>query len=161
MMDDEGIRMLLESDYTYYVPTLYVGAVVVREGAELGIPPSEIERSREMMKYRNATFQRARAAGLSIGFATDAGVFPHGHNAREFAIRTELGESEMEAIVAATGLNAVIMGWDDRIGTIEGGKLADLIAVAGDPLADITELERVTWVMKGGRVYRDGDQGGG
>jgi imidazolonepropionase-like amidohydrolase len=153
MMDDEGIRMLLASGYTYYVPTLYVGAVVVRDGAELGIPPAEIERSREMMKYRNATFQRALEAGLTIGFATDAGVFPHGHNAREFAIRIELGESEMDAIVAATSLNATIMGWDDRLGSVEAGKLADLIAVAGDPLEDITELERVTWVMKGGRIY--------
>lgn len=155
MMDDEGIRMLLESDYTYYVPTLYVGAVVVREGAELGIPADEIERSREMMRYRNATFQRALDAGLAIGFGTDAGVFPHGHNAREFAIRTELGESEMDAIVAATSRNAMIMGWDERVGSLEAGKLADLIAVAGDPLADITELERVTWVMKGGQVYLD------
>lgn len=154
MMDDEGIRMLLASDYTYYVPTLYVGAVVVREGDQLGIPPSEIERSREMMKYRNATFQRAREAGLTIGFATDAGVFPHGHNAREFAIRVELGESAMGAIVAATSINAMILGWDDRVGSLEPGKLADLIAVSGDPLEDITELERVAFVMKGGHVYR-------
>lgn len=155
MMDDEGIALLRESDYTYYVPTLYVGAVVVREGASLGIPESEIERSRQMMQYRNATFVRALQAGLPIGFATDAGVFPHGHNAREFAIRVELGEDEMDAIVAATSLNARIMGWDDRVGALEPGKLADLIAVAGDPLVDITELERVRWVMKGGEVVED------
>ncbi len=155
MMDDEGIRMLLESDYTYYVPTLYVGAVVVREGASLGIPESEIARSREMARFRNSTFQRAHEAGLQIGFASDAGVFPHGHNAREFAIRVELGEDEMDSIVAATSLNAVIMGWEDRVGSIEAGKLADLIAVDGNPLEDITELERVRWVMKGGALVKD------
>ena len=147
--------MLVDSDYTYYVPTLYVGAVVVREGAQLGIPPSEIERSRQMMVFRNSTFQRALEAGLPIGFATDAGVFPHGHNAREFAIRVELGEDEMDAIASATALNALIMGWEDRVGTLEPGKLADLIAVSGNPLQDITELERVRWVMKGGRVHKD------
>jgi imidazolonepropionase-like amidohydrolase len=155
MMDEEGLRMLLDSDYTYYVPTLYVGAVVVREGDQLGIPPAEIERSRQMMQYRNATFERAYRAGLEIGFATDAGVFPHGDNAREFQIRVSLGEDEMESIVAATSLNARIMGWDDRVGSLEPGKFADLIAVSGNPLDDITELERVRWVMKGGEVVRD------
>ena len=155
MLDDEGMQMLVDSDYTYYVPTIYVGAVVVREGDQLGIPPSEIERSREMLRYRNSTFQRALSAGLSIGFATDAGVFPHGHNAREFAIRVELGEDEMAAIVSATGLNGRILRREADIGTLEAGKLADLVAVSGNPLDDITELERVRWVMKGGQVHKD------
>ena len=159
MMDDEGIRLLQETEHTFYVPTLYVGAVVVREGASLGIPPDEIERSRRMMEYRNATFRRALAAGLVIGFGTDAGVFPHGHNAREFEIRVSEGQSEMDAILSATSVSATIMGWDDRVGTLEAGRYADLIAVSGNPLEDITELERVRWVMKGGEVYRD-DLGG-
>lgn len=155
MMDDEGLQMLLDSDYTFYVPTLYVGAIVVREGASLGIPESEIERSREMMKYRNGTFVRALEAGLPRGFGTDAGVFPHGDNAREFAIRVELGEDEMDAIVAATSLDARIMGWEDRVGGLKPGLFADMIAVSGNPLDDITELERVRWVMKGGAVIKD------
>jgi imidazolonepropionase-like amidohydrolase len=155
MLDDEGIRMLQQSDYTYYVPTLYVGAVVVRDGADLGIPPEEIKRSRRMVEYRNSTFRRALAAGLTIGFGTDAGVFPHGHNAREFAIRVNEGQSEMDAILSATSVAAMIMGWEDRIGTLQQGRYADLIAVSADPLEDITELERVTWVMKGGKVYKD------
>ena len=155
MMDDEGIALLQESDYTFYVPTLYVGAVVVREGASLGVPPEEIERSRRMMAFRNSTFRRAIEAGLTVGFSTDAGVFPHGDNAREFQLRVENGQSEMDAIVSATATNAMIMGWEDEVGTLEPGKHADLIAVAGDPLDDITELERVLWVMKGGVVYRD------
>ncbi|MDH3223050.1 MAG: amidohydrolase family protein, partial [Gemmatimonadota bacterium] len=155
MMDDEGIEMLQASDYTYYVPTLYVGAIVVREGASLGIPPSEIERSRQMMAYRNSTFRRAVEAGLTIGFGTDAGVFAHGDNAREFQLRVENGQSEMDAIVSATSVSAMIMGWDEEVGSLEAGRLADVIAVPGNPLNDITALERVVWVMKGGDIYKD------
>ena len=93
-------------------------------------------------------------AGLPIGFATDAAVVPHGENAREFAYRVRLGQTPMAAILSATKTAAEIMEWSDRVGTIEAGKLADLIAVAGDPLRDITELERVTFVMKGGTIYK-------
>jgi len=93
-------------------------------------------------------------AGLPIGFGTDAAVIPHGQNARELGYRVRLGESPMAAIVSATRTSAEIMAWSDRVGTIEAGKFADLVAVAGDPLRDISELERVTWVMKGGVIYK-------
>lgn len=155
MLDDEAIAMLQESDHTYFVPTLYVGVIVPRDGAALGIPEPLIQRSTEMMRYRNATFRRALDAGLTIGFGTDAGVFEHGHNAREFQVRVEIGESEMDAITSATSVSAMIMGWDDRVGSLEPGKHADVIAVPGNPLDDITALESVMWVMKGGTVYRD------
>ncbi len=155
MMDDEGIAMLLESDRTYFVPTLYVGVIVPREGAALGIPEDQIRRSTEMMRYRNATFRRAVEAGLTVGFATDAGVFEHGHNAREFRVRVENGQSEMDAITSATSVSAAIMGWEADIGSLQAGMYADVIAVPGNPLDDITALERVMWVMKGGAVYRD------
>ena len=159
MMDEEGIEMLLAQDYTYYVPTLYVGVIVPREGASMGIPEAQIQRSTEMMRYRNDTFRRALEAGLPIGFATDAGVFPHGRNAREFAIRVENGEDPMDAITAATSLNARIMGWENEVGSLEPGKLADVVAVPGDPLGDITAMERVFFVMKGGEVVRrDGER---
>ena len=79
---------------------------------------------------------------------------PHGQNAREFGYRVRLGQSPMDAIVSATRTAAEIIGWSDRVGTVEARKFADLIAVGGDPLRDITELERVTWVMKGGVVYK-------
>ena len=154
MMDEEGIEMLLAQDYTYYVPTLYVGVIVPRDGASMGIPEAQIQRSTEMMRYRNATFRRALEAGLPIGFATDAGVFPHGQNAREFAIRVENGEPPMDAITAATSLNAVIMGWENEVGSLEEGKLADVVAVPGNPLDDITAMERVFFVMQGGAIVR-------
>lgn len=155
MMDDEGIEMLLARDDTYYVPTLYVGVIVPRDGAEMGIPEEQIQRSTDMMRYRNDTFRRALAAGLRIGFGTDAGVFPHGQNAREFAVRVENGEAPMDAITAATSLNAEIMGLQEEIGSLEPGKLGDVVAVSGDPLDDITAMERVLFVMKGGEVVRD------
>ncbi len=154
MMDEEGLRMLLDSDYTYYVPTLYVGVIVPRDGAALGVPEAQIQRSTEMMRYRNRTFRRAIEAGLTVGFGTDAGVFDHGHNAREFKERVDNGQRPMDAIVSATSVNAMIMGWEDRVGSLESGKLADIIAVPGNPLDDITALERVMWVMKGGEVIR-------
>jgi imidazolonepropionase-like amidohydrolase len=155
MMDDEGIEMLKKQSFTYYVPTLYVGAIVVEEGKDLGIPSDEIERSKKMAEYRNSTFQKALKAGLTIPFGTDAGVFPHGYNAREFDLRVRLGEPPMDSIRAATGIAAEVMGWSDRVGSIESGKYADLIAVSGNPLRDITELQRVKWVMKGGVVFKD------
>ena len=156
MLDDEAVQMLAaRSDRTFYVPTLYVGVIVPRDGAALGVPEPQIRRSTEMMRHRGASFRRALEAGLTIGFGTDAGVFEHGHNAREFAVRVELGESEMAAITSATSISAMIMGWDADVGAVEPGKYADLIAVPGNPLDDITLLERVAWVMKGGKVYRD------
>ena len=154
MLDDEAIAMLQESDHTYYVPTLYVGVIVPRGGAALGIPEPLIQRSIQMMRYRNATFRSALEAGLTIGFGTDAGVFEHGHNAREFQIRVEIGEAEMDAITSATSISAMIMGWEEDVGSLEAGKYADIIAVPANPLTDITALERVMWVMKGGEVYR-------
>ena len=159
MMDEEALEMLLETDRTYYVPTLYVGVIVPRDGAALGIPEEQIQRSTEMMRYRNATFRRALEAGLTIGFGTDAGVFQHGHNAREFEIRVENGEDPMDAISAATSINARILGWEEDIGSLESGKYADVIAVPGNPLDDVTTMERVFWVMKGGVVHRSDVEG--
>ena len=151
MLDDEAIAMLRTAP-TYYVPTLYISQAVP---ASAIVPEPEKERARELSGMQLASFRKALAAGLPIGFATDVPVMPHGENAKELSFRVGLGESPMSAIVSATRLNAEILGWSDRVGTVEAGKWADLIAVAGDPLADITALERVGFVMKAGAVYRD------
>lgn len=156
-LDDEAIAMLQASSRkTFYVPTLYTSTVIARQGKEAGIPESEIQRSKMISGIKDLGFKRALAAGLPIGFATDSAVIPHGENAMEFLERAQLGEKPMDAIVSATSLNAEIMGWGDRIGAVEPGKFADLIAVAGNPLQDIAELTRVRWVMKGGVVVKDG-----
>ena len=155
-LDDEAIEMLKATNRkTFYVPTLYTTTVIARQGREAGIPDSEIQRSRMISDIKDLAFKRALAAGLPIGFSTDAAVIPHGENAQEFVERARLGEQPMAGIVSATSLNAEIMGWGDKVGAIEPGKFADLIAVAGDPLADIKELTKVGFVMKGGVVYKD------
>jgi len=155
-LDDEAVGLLTRSNRkTFYVPTLYTGVAIERDGVRNNIPESERERNRQIVAVEQAGFRRALAAGLPIGFATDAAVIEHGENAHEFAVRHALGEPVMAGIVAATSLNAEIIGWGDRVGSIEVGKLADLIAVPGDPLHDVTLLQRVGFVMKGGVVYRD------
>jgi imidazolonepropionase-like amidohydrolase len=151
-LDDEAVAMLARTRATFYVPTLYTSEVILTSPH---VPDSEKERERRIRGIQDAGFRRALAAGIPIGFGTDSGVVPHGDNARELATRVRLGETPMAAIVAATRLNAEILGWGDRIGTVEPGKLADLVAMAEDPLADVTALQRVGFVMKGGAVYRD------
>jgi imidazolonepropionase-like amidohydrolase len=150
MLDEEAIALLKEH-HAYYVPTLYTSESI---SANANVPDSEKERSREIKAAKDRGFQLAVKSGIPIGFATDAAVVPHGQNARELAYRVRAGQAPMDAIVSATRIAAEIMGWSDRVGTIEPKKFADLIAVGGDPLRDITELERVTWVIKGGTVYK-------
>jgi len=152
MLDDEAVAMLKGSTATYYVPTLYTSDVIDTSGH---VPESEKERERQIKEAQYAGFRRALAAGLSIGVGSDAAVIPHGQNARELSVRVRMGEKPMAALVSATRINAEILGWSDRIGTVEKGKLADIVAVPGDPLADITAVARVGFVMKGGTVYRD------
>lgn len=154
-LDDEAVRLLAASRETFYVPTLYTKDEILEHGAKRGIPESEIERERQIRGVAEAGFKRALAARLPIGLGSDAAVIPHGKNARELISRAKLGESPMAGLISATRINAEILGWTDRIGTIERGKLADIIAVAGDPSTDIGAVERVTFVMKGGVVYRD------
>jgi imidazolonepropionase-like amidohydrolase len=154
MLDEEGAE-LLKSKGAYFAPTLYVGHTILEQNKELNIPAHQVERERALSGVQEQAFRRALTAHLPIVFATDAGVFPHGRNAKEFALRVGLGQPPMDAIVGATRLAAEAIEWGDRVGTLEAGRFADLIAVTGDPLADITELERVRFVMKGGVVYRD------
>ena len=151
MLDAEAIAMLKGSP-TYYVPTLYISQVVPNDPK---VPESERERGRQMRDRMLQSFKDALAAGLPIGLATDAPVMPHGQFAKEIGFRVGLGESAMSVLVSATRVNAEIMGWSDRVGTVEAGKFADLVAVPGDPLSDIRVTERVGFVMKGGVVYRD------
>jgi imidazolonepropionase-like amidohydrolase len=155
-LDDEAVALLKASHrQVFYVPTLYTSTWIERAGEGNVVPESERERSRQVRSIKEAGFRRAVAAGIPIGFGTDAMVIPHGDNAKEFAERVRLGESPMSALVSATSLNAEIMGWQDRVGSLATGKLADIIAVPGDPLRDITALERVGFVMKGGVTYRE------
>ena len=153
MLDEEGARLMKEKG-TYFAPTLYVGHTIMNDNQALNIPAHQVEREKAMQGTQEKAFKLAMTHHLPIAFATDAGVFPHGKNAREFKIRVDLGQSPMAAIESATRIAAEAMGWADRVGTLQAGRFADLIAVDKDPLADITELERVRFVMKGGVVHK-------
>lgn len=158
MLDDEGAELMKQKG-TYFAPTLYVGHSIMNDNQALNIPAHQVEREKAMQGTQEKAFRIALAHKLPIVFATDAGVFPHGENAREFKLRVDLGQSPMAAIEGATRLAAEAMGWSDRVGTLAPGLFADLVAVDKDPLTDITELERVRFVMKGGVVYKGGTRG--
>jgi imidazolonepropionase-like amidohydrolase len=151
-LDDEAVALLKQSRRTFYVPTLAIGAYIQENP---NVPDSEKERGRVVNEIALGGFRRALAANLPIGLATDAPVMPHGLTAREIEYRVSLGEPAMHAIVAATSLNAEILGLEDRIGTVTTGKLADLIAVSGNPLTSIAVLRQVRFVMKGGVVFKN------
>ena len=151
-LDDEAVAMLKQNRKTFYVPTLAL-ASYIQESPH--VPESEKARGRVVNEIAMGGFRRALAANLPIGLATDAPVMPHGLNAREIEYRVSLGEPAMHAIVAATSVNAEILGMQDRIGSVTAGKLADLIAVHANPLTTIGVLRDVRFVMKGGTVFRD------
>ncbi len=154
-LDDESIRLMKERA-TYYVPTMLAGATVTRNADVPGYYlPMVAAKARLVGPRIMESVRRAHAAGVRIAFGTDCGVSPHGQNAREFALMAEAGMSPMDSIVAATINAADLLGLGDTVGTIEPGKSADLVAVRADPLADVTEFERVVFVMRAGEVHRD------
>jgi imidazolonepropionase-like amidohydrolase len=147
-LDDEAIALMKERG-TYLVPTTYL-----IDRINLAVLPPPIRRKAEtIMPLARESLRRAIAAGVKIAFGTDAGVYPHGENAHEFAIYVKSGLSPLQALRTATVNAADLLGVTDR-GTIEPGKLADLVALPGDPLKDITVTERPVWVMLGGRVVK-------
>ena len=149
VLDDEAIA-LMKQHGTYLVPTAYL-----RQRINMAVLPPLVRRKAEsVLPLAEASNRKAIAAGVKIAFGTDAAVFPHGENAKEFAVYVKLGMTPLAALQSATSVAAELLGSDDR-GTIAAGKLADLIAVPGDPLVDITATERVNWVMQGGRVIKD------
>ena len=134
---------------------MYTSDVISESGVKNGIPQSQIERELYVRNAQTNGFKNALLAGIPIGFGTDSGVIPHGDNAHEMEVRARYGEKPMSILVSATSLNAQIIGWGDKIGSVEVGKLADLIAVTGNPLKDIKEMQHVRFVMKDGEVYLD------
>jgi imidazolonepropionase-like amidohydrolase len=153
-IDDAGIAEM-KKDGAYLVPTLYLMDWFFENAEKIGTPAELIAKGREVMPAARKNVARAFAAGVKVGFGTDAAVYPHGLNAHEFAVMVKLGLSPLAAIQAATVNDADLLGWSDRVGTIEAGKFADIVAVDGDPLADVTTLERVKFVMKGGEVVKN------
>jgi imidazolonepropionase-like amidohydrolase len=153
-INDEDISLMKERG-TYLVPTLYLGDWFMENYQRLNIPPFIMTKARAVMPTARLNISRAFKAGVKVAFGTDAAVYPHGLNGREFAVMVKLGLTPMQAIQAATVNAADLLGWSDRIGSIEEGRFADIIAVGGDPISDVTQLERVRFVMKGGMVVKN------
>lgn len=152
---DAEVAAVLKRNRTWYVPTLYVVEPIIAPGNPLKIPEQSLEKARAVHGHMHAAFRLAVKHGVRIAFGTDAGVFKHGTQAKEFKLYTTLGLTPMQAIGTATLSAAELMGWSGKVGVVAKGAFADMIAVSGDPTRDVTELERVRWVMKGGKVYKD------
>jgi imidazolonepropionase-like amidohydrolase len=153
LMDDEAID-LMASRGTYLVADVYDGDWIAEEGARGGWSADVMRKNEETTDAQREGFTKAVKAGVKIAYGTDSGVYPHRFVARQFAYMVRLGLTPAEAIRSATTVAAELMGWQDRVGSIAPGKLADLIAVDGDPLDDIAVLEDVRFVMKGGAVVK-------
>lgn len=153
-LDDEGMA-LMKQHGTYLVPTIIAGKSVADSAKIPGYYlPVVVNKALEVGPLMQQAFARAYKAGVPIAFGTDAGVFKHGKNALEFEYMVEAGMPPMAAIQSATYHAARLLGIEDRLGTLAAGKIADVVAVDGNPLLDITELQRVTFVMKEGVVYK-------
>ena len=146
-LDDYDIKLMVQKGI-YLVPTLY---------------HYQLDREHDMKKYgghsvaevSERSFRKALAAGVKVAFGSGVGPFPHGTQTKEFEYLVKFGMTPAQAIRCATSDAAQLMGWQDRIGSVQAGKFADLVGVAGDPIADITELERVQFVMKDGHVFKN------
>jgi imidazolonepropionase-like amidohydrolase len=152
-IDDEGIRLMKEKG-TYLVPTIYLTDWFLENYPSLGLPPQIVAKAKEVMPAMKKNLTHAIQQGVPVAFGTDAAVYPHGLNAREFAVLVRMGLTPIQAIQTATVHASKLLDRADSIGAVEVGKFADLIAVEGDPTKDVTELERIKFVMKGGQVVR-------
>ena len=154
LMNDAAIATLKKNG-TYLVPTLYLVDWQKENAARANLPDYAKRKMEMVSEVGKNNAKKAFAAGVKIGLGTDAAVYPHGLNAHELAVYVSLGMTPLQAIQTATINDADLLGWSDKIGTIETGKWADIIAVDGDPLQDITTVQHVRFVMKGGEVVKN------
>src|SRR6267154_2227047 len=154
LIDDEGIALAKQRG-TYLVFDIYNDDYILQEGAKAGMLPESIEKEKKIGRLQRENFRHAYRSGAKLAFGTDSGVYPHGDNAKQFGKMVEWGMKPLEAIQAATVNAADLLGWADKIGALETGHYADLIAVSGDPASDVHVLESVKFVMKGGTVARN------
>ena len=156
-LDNEAIDLMLKHG-TFLVPTLLAPLAVLEVGEKGGMPEYGMRKSREVIEIHSESISRAHKAGVKIAMGTDAGVMPHGTNLRELGLMVNIGMTPMESIVATTKIAAECLGWQDEVGSIQAGKLADVIIVKTNPVQDIRSLENndnIALVMKDGKVVKD------
>lgn len=151
-LDDEAIELMIEKG-TYLVPTLLAPIAVLETADEVGMPASAVAKSKEVIEAHKESFTKAYKAGVKIAMGTDAGVFKHGTNLRELGFMVDGGMTPMESIVASTKTAAECLGWEDKVGTLEANKLADIVIVKGNPLDDIYSLADHGTIA---HVFKDG-----
>ena len=154
LIDDEGIA-LAKQHGTYLVFDIYNDDYILQEGSKAGMLPESIEKEKKIGRLQRENFRHAYRSGAKLAYGTDSGVYPHGDNAKQFGKMVEWGMKPLEAIQAATVNAADLLGWADKIGALETGHYADVMAVSGDPASDVHVLESVKFVMKGGTVVRN------
>jgi imidazolonepropionase-like amidohydrolase len=154
-LDDEALD-LMKQHGTFYVPTL-MAVQGLQERIDRGdyIPPPILVKAKLAIAAIHQTFQKALARGIKIGLGTDAAVYPHGRNTEEFHQMVDLGMKPIDALKAGTSMDAELLGMADKIGTLEAGKLADVVAVPGNPVENIRQTEHVFFVMKEGVIYKN------
>jgi imidazolonepropionase-like amidohydrolase len=153
LIDDEGIRLAKEHG-TYLVMDIYNDDYLLNEAPKFGLPQENIEKEKMVGRLQRENFEKAVKAGVKMAFGTDAGVYPHGDNAKQFYYMVKFGMTPGQAIRAATSSAADLIGRAADVGTLEPGKYADIIAVQSDPMTDVRALEHIDFVMKGGTVYK-------
>jgi len=153
LIDDEGIRMA-KAKGVFLDMDIYDDDYILAEGSKNGVEEASMAKERQIGRAQRENFKKAWKAGVKMAFATDAGVYPHGWNAKQFKTMVDWGMTPMEAIQCATTSAAELLGWSDRIGRIAPGYLADIVAVEGDPLKDVTTLQHMAFVMKGGEIVK-------
>jgi len=160
LIDDEGIHLMLKHG-TWLVADIYNDDYLLGKAIEFNLPQESIDKERLIGQTQRDNFQRCVKAGVKIAFGTDAGVYPHGDNARQFFYMVKYGQTPAQAIRSATSGAAELIGRDKEVGRVAAGYLADLVAVSGDPLADVRALEGVGFVMKGGATVKNQLASGG
>jgi imidazolonepropionase-like amidohydrolase len=154
LASDEDIQLAIQHG-TYFDMDIYNDDFLLGKAIEFGLPAENVEKERMVGRIQRENFQKAFKAGVKMAFGTDAGVYPHGDNAKQLATMVKFGMTPAQALRTATFNSADLVGRSKDVGTIEPGKYADIIAVSGDPLQDITLMQNVGFVMKGGVIYKD------
>jgi imidazolonepropionase-like amidohydrolase len=154
LIDDDGIAAAKKHG-TFLVFDIYNDDFILQEGAKVGMLPESIEKEKKIGRLQRENFRHAWESGAKMAFGTDSGVYPHGDNAKQFAKMVEWGMKPIDAIQAATTKAADLLGWSEKVGAVETGHFADVIAVTGDPTSDVRALQSVKFVMKGGAIVRN------